>query len=177
MDFKKRTIAFVNEILSDEELRSFPIDLDKIALKLGIILQPFEFSDDISGLLTIDEQLRPKIGYNTSENRERQRFTIAHEIGHYILHSNSQKGIFVDKMMFRKNINFYNKNEESMEVEANYFAANLLMPKALILKAVSQIDPNLDDDDNISNLAKDFGVSKTAMTYRLINLKLFRSLD
>ncbi len=94
--------------------------------KLGIDIFSFPFPDEISGLLVIMKG-KPYIGVNSNQNDLRKRFTTAHEIGHFVLHKAS----------------FYlcgNKSEEKEEIEANYFASELLLPAELILREDSFIE-------------------------------------
>lgn len=119
------------------------------------------------------------IGYSANDPKVRKRFTIAHELGHYILHgdSSSKEEVFVDKdfiIKYRNNVNSYNKVEIKQENEANAFAAALLMPKFLIEEEFRNNDfSNLSEPDLIKYLAKKFEVSVLAMTYRLSNLNIF----
>jgi len=74
-----------------------------------------------------------RIGYNSFESEVRQRFTLAHELGHFILHSdNKDDYLFVDnaKVMFRTNKT--SNQDYRREREANIFAASILMPQSLI---------------------------------------------
>jgi Zn-dependent peptidase ImmA (M78 family) len=60
------------------------------------------------------------------------------------------------------------------EVEANAFGAALLMPARLVREEIKKHKLDLDDDDDLSALAKRFHVSTSAMSYRLVNLGLLR---
>lgn len=121
----------------------------------------------------------PLIGYNQTESEVRQRFTIAHELGHLFLHNNGVlDGVYVDRSA-EYTIEFRNEVSSSGEVrkerEANAFAAALLMPKSLLLEEIEQHHLNLADDDSLIVLAKKFNVSVSAMAYRLLNLGLGKS--
>ena len=63
---------------------------------------------------------------------------------------------------------------DKKEMEANEFAAELLMPRKFLAKALKNETVDLEDDDKIESLAKSFGVSTQALTFRLINLNLAR---
>ena len=82
----------------------------------------------------------PIIGVNALHHPNRQRFTIAHECGHLILHKPQiTKEVHVDKalaspMLMRDSVSAAGVDE--MEIEANLFAAELLMPKAILAKAL-----------------------------------------
>lgn len=175
-DYKSISENFIDELLNNSEFNIIPLKIEEIITSLGIKIKEYAFHEDVSGVLVIDDEGQATIGYNPSETRKRIRFSIAHELGHYILHSNRSKGIFMDKMMFRKNIRLYNKKEERIEIEANYFAADLLMPKTLLLEQVKMLDPYADDEQNITYLANKFDVSVSAMTYRLINLGVYSAI-
>ena len=95
---------------------------------------------------------------NSSHNSKRQRFTMAHELGHYILHRG--KNIeFVDTTFFRSD------EMDSIEYNANEFASRLLMPEDKLRKLIDE-----DRIKNIGELASRFDVSSAAMKYRVISL-------
>lgn len=95
---------------------------------------------------------------NSSHNPKRQRFTMAHELGHYILHKG--KNIeFVDTTFFRSD------EKDSIEYNANEFASRLLMPESKLRKLIDE-----DRIKNIGELASIFKVSSAAMKYRVISL-------
>lgn len=120
-----------------------------------------------------------EIRINKYEPLVRQRFTIAHEIGHILL---GHEGI-----SFRDpNYQMYNDLiMRAKEANANSFAAELLMPKTLVRDVIDNSIKNLGfdsksmfSDADIDYLAyyaaNDMGVSITALKYRLKNLKIFR---
>ena len=76
------------------------------------------------------------------------------------------------KYMFRKGSP--NSKEYRREMQANQFAAALLMPENLIFKAIDEFeDRNFTDHELIKELARKFKVSEIAMTYRLNNIGIF----
>jgi len=142
-------------------------NVNNLVKSLGVQLVEKELNDDVSGLFIMSGD-NAIISYNKNEIKERQRFTIAHELGHFFLHS-KQKPIFVDKkpkVMFRNSAS--SSGELHQEREANAFAASLLMPKRLIQEEISSLASN--DFDIIKTLAKNFKVSEQAMSFRLSNL-------
>ncbi|MBF4982810.1 ImmA/IrrE family metallo-endopeptidase [Nonlabens mediterrranea] len=157
-------------LLKKHDLFDYPVDLPKLVQSLDIKMIPHEFDDDVSGMLIIDDN-QVTLGYNVRDGKERKRFTIAHELGHYVLHGNKNK-LFLDKksVYFRNNINSANKKQE---IEANRFAAAILMPTELLVKHIEQkIDfyDSLEEEEAIEKIAFEFKVSKISMTYRLVNL-------
>ena len=134
------------------------IDLEKIAAFHNIRIEYHDFSDNISGVF-FKKNNKLFLGVNSYHSENRQRFTIAHEIGHYILHTDDILHHDDEKMHFRAD-----KIQSSEETEANFFAAEILMPALLIEKCVEN------DIDYVDELAKCFNVSQDAMRYRLTNL-------
>lgn len=114
------------------------------------------------------------IGLNATHAKTRQRFTIAHEIGH--LHLHQGRPMFVDRSVRidRRDANAA-LGLDREEIEANSFAAALLMPQEMILAAVTQLSPHrgaTGTEETIRRLASRFDVSPQAMEYRLANLGL-----
>lgn len=156
-------------LLDKHAIKVLPIKIEDIAKKEGLKVVPYPFGEGISGTLLINENV---IGYNQTESRVRKRFTIAHELGHFVLHRD-KKPVFLDKL-YRFNVPNDDQNEQ-YEMEANAFAAAILMPEDLIRKEVESIEIDLGDEQAIKFLARTFDVSTTAMYFRLLNLKLISS--
>ncbi|PRX57524.1 ImmA/IrrE family metallo-endopeptidase [Flagellimonas meridianipacifica] len=143
------------------------INVNKIAKHLGVDVKAVDMDYEISGLFVIKNS-KPHIRYNKNESQKRQRFTIAHELGHFVLHRES-KPLFVDKskkIMYRDGDS--TTGEFRQEREANAFAASLLMPKEFIQKAMAKAPKNT--EDIVTYLANKFKVSEQAMNFRLANL-------
>lgn len=154
------------------------IDVFNIANNLNLEIKEHELGDNVSGVLYI-EKGKGVIGCSPNQSLVRKRFTVAHEIGHYVLHRMNQV-LFVDhnhfKPVFRDNRS--STGEFIQEREANAFAAALLMPKQHLINTLNKTHFDLAGDDDkgvdvISLLAKEFNVSTQAMAYRMSNLNLF----
>jgi Zn-dependent peptidase ImmA (M78 family) len=150
-----------------------PIDVKKIAKTLGIaIVERPQLSKagygTISGLLLRREGSTICI-INRDHSPTRRRYSIAHEIGHFILHPPEEAYIDVAARSDKSS-----DGTDPREIEANAFAAVLLMPEQLLRQCVPRpLDISFEDDaEAISQLAKEFNVSTMAMTYRLLNLGL-----
>lgn len=155
-------------ILRDQNLFIVGFNVNKLVKQLNIELIEKTFPRDISGLLAIGSNNRAVISVNLLEDEKRQRFTIAHELGHYFLHSKDQP-LFVDKpqrVMYRNNAS--TTGEIQKEREANAFAAALLMPKELVVHELNNCGDQ--ETDLVKYLAKRFKVSEQAMSFRLSNL-------
>lgn len=164
----------VEDLLGNVGAQSAPIDLAKIANHLNLEIRTVPPSEpDISGCL-IRKDGRGIIGINPDQSRNRQRFTIAHEIGHWLLHKGED--VHVDRTQAFQ-VNFRNSKSAVAlypdEIEANFFAAELLMPANLIAQDFEGfIDLSEEDDGALKGLADKYEVSVQALTYRLINLGL-----
>lgn len=142
-------------------------NIEELIKNLDIILLPATFADDVSGYFVINNG-QPVISYDLTATPQRMRFTIAHELGHFILHSKTQ-AIFVDKtpkVFFRNSASA--SGEVLKEREANAFAAALLMPKLLVIEELKHVE--VDAVKAVNALAEAFKVSSQAMSFRLSNL-------
>lgn len=152
------------EVLEYLGIKDIPVPIEEIAAKYNIKIGRAP-SDDFSGLF-IRKDGYSLIGINNKEPLARQRFTIAHELGHYFLHPN--KNTFID---YRDNKTGIERTPK--EVQANMFAAALLMPRKKLEKDFMGIARNGFHEDHLLSLAQKYNVSKDAMQIRLINLRLF----
>lgn len=160
-----------SELLRRADSNHPPVDPLRIARLAGASVHFEPFDDDISGVL-IRNGDSTAIGVNKAHASVRQRFTIAHELGHLLLHDGVP--IRIDRnfrVNWRKGSGVNASNVE--EIEANFFAASLLMPKSMLTTANRLDHFDVEDDAEIVRLARLFRVSTQAMTFRLA--ELFRS--
>lgn len=153
-------------LLINHGLLKTPVKTLKLAKSLGIQVELQDLDDEVSGFL-VRKDNKDIIGVNVNHPENRKRFTISHEIGHYMLHI-KQQSLFVDYYkggkLFRKNSN---KANYIMEREANQFAASLLMPKKLISKELQKLPDDLDYETKCKQISNRFKVSEQAMDFRL----------
>lgn len=158
------------ELLEQLGLGSPPIDVEDIAVRCGAAVTRERFRRDLSGMLVRGGTDEPAvIGVNSTHHPRRQRFTIAHEIGHLTLHKGRKltvdSGLRVD---YRNDDGNPSVQEER---DANAFAAALLMPAEAIRAAADPIvRAGSTRSALVGGLAKTFEVSEEAMGYRLLNL-------
>lgn len=158
-------------LLNQAGVTVWPVDIECVAKQCGakVIYEPLD--DELSGLCFIKDGV-PCAVVNSGHGVYRQRFTLAHEIGHIVLHSYElTKGAHVDKTitMLRRNSES-SKGSVLIEVQANRFAAALLMPEFLIRKYLREHDLRYGaepDEDSIRRMSNDFQVSETAMAIRM----------
>lgn len=146
------------KVLTKADLSAPPVDLNRVVALWPNLFLVEEELDNAGYLLPVGE-LGAEIVVNRSEKDERKRFTIAHELGHWVL------GISLKK----KTGHFSQpKNAEYAEIEkwCDSFAADLLMPGEMIRKHLSHKDPIL-VIDSLTRAASQFKVSEEAFFIRL----------
>lgn len=147
-----------------------PVDVEAVAKGLGANLVVEELEDDVSGFLLREGNVTT-IAVNRLHSGNRRRFTIAHECGHLLLHKNLGDRLWIDKAyLFRDSRS--RTGEINEEIEANRFAAALLMPKQLVIQSLRDREHVTDID--VFKLALQFEVSEQAMTLRLAALDLIK---
>jgi Zn-dependent peptidase ImmA (M78 family) len=165
----KKIQRLVEQLLDQYNISSPPIDVLSIAKNKGIDIVQGDLGD-VSGVL-LREGSRITIWVNQNDIETRKRFTIAHEIGHLILHGDEP--LHVDKVFAVKLRNQVSSEAVDLgEIEANAFAAELLMPTDMMRQKIQELPGIIDyeKDAVINQLAKEFKVSHQAMTIRLTNL-------
>lgn len=155
----------------DYGIDSYPVEIVRICNENGLKVFEEYLDPDVSGLIVVDESPWPKYGtnqfilVNLMESAVRRRFTIAHELAHYILHRNESR-LFAHRDMTADGASI-----SSMEQEANYFAANVLMPEKLVREKVEDmrngIWSKIPDFVLIREIADYFVVSESAAEVRL----------
>lgn len=170
-DARRRAASRATRLLKDAGVDRAPVDVETLAARFGVSVTYERFDDATSGIV-VRKGSGAVIGVNANHHPNRQRFTIAHELGHYFLHE-EQGGVFVDEYLvqFRSD----RTSDESLhltETEANAFAAELLMPASLLEDDLERGPVEKSDERAISWLATRYGVSQQAMTIRLTTLGL-----
>ena len=162
-------------ILKRAGIEHAPVDAEKVAHSLGAEVRREAADDDISGALYYEEQ-GPVIGVNDLHSQNRQRFSVAHECAHLVLHD---EAVYVDRAYssgepgpstpaFLRNA-VSGEATDPIEIEANRFAACLLMPRSFLLEDLHGTALPL-TPDSVEQLADRYEVSTQAMTYRVMNL-------
>ncbi len=160
-----------SRLLAKHDAIQADVDVRRIAEAEGFEVVAVPPNDEtVSGFLDMRDNARI-IGYNEDHPLNRQRFTIAHELGHSFLHA-SRSVYFDERLKYRNSMS--SEGTDLEEIEANLFAAELLMPKSLLEEDVEGqwLDMNDENDPELERLANRYGVSKQAMMYRLAYLGL-----
>lgn len=157
------------DVLIAHNLFTIPVDVVKIANHNGVGIFNAKFSEDnISGMLA-KRGNNVTMLINQSDYPNRKRFSIAHELGHHFLHLFEDGEIVdteIDLFRFETNSNNSQDQIRIREIQANQFAAAILMPAGLVKKYFH------DESSELEVLAGLFKVSEEAMGYRLNQLGL-----
>ena len=158
------------DLLRRLDIRNVPIPVEKIAKAVGAQVISSPLDGELSGMVFVNEN-QIIIGVNSLHHPNRQRFTISHEIGHIQLH----RGIISSQIHVDKKFTVLLRSPNSasgtnrLEIEANRFASELLMPEWAVHRVLEQAEIDMDDDEAITVLARKFRVSRQAFQYRLMN--------
>lgn len=148
------TVTQLLHLARQKGVETSPLDVQELLSVLGIKLISTPMSDDISGVLSLADNGKDwVVKVNALHHPNRQRFTIAHEIAHFSRHRFQQVEF--------KDLNFFRNGEtNSMEVEANRFASELLMPEQAFRDKVRMFS------GSIEAIAQYFKVSTLAVRVR-----------
>lgn len=138
-----------------------PVDVEAMADALGLNVSYQPLADNISGKIEHDlwdDEF--KITVNSKHHPRRRRFTIAHEIGHYVLHADMIGDGIIDDALYRSH------HSDKVERQANVYAASLLMPAPLVRSKFSA------GVDTAAEMARLFEVSESMARIRLEELGL-----
>lgn len=167
-------------ILKDFNLFRAPIDIIELCKGLDIRLYFKDLGQDVSGLLEVTDE-PPKMIINIRHGKNRQRFSIGHELGHFFLHQNRQP-LFIDSDFSngiydeKRRTKTFHRNGKSQsgsdkyEIEANRFSASILMPEKLILKSIQDLKIDISNEQHITRISRYFKVSEQAMSFRISRL-------
>ena len=154
-------------------LKETPTQIANILNKVGFKIYSLEMDETLSGRIGIANEFKEILGskkilqINSKDNRGHQRFTMAHELGHYIF----------DYDGHNRYANAYSLAEDDVnspgEIRVNRFAASLLMPKNIFVdKYTARKTLGLDEVSICKSLAEEFEVSETAVSKRIVELGL-----
>ncbi len=156
------------DVLVQHGLYSLPIDPVNLANLLGVTVHNAKFADDSWAGLIAKRGQHTQILVEQSDPPYRKRFSIAHELGHHFLH------LLDDGEIVDKRVDMFREKQPTLadwsaqrrrEVEANWFAAALLMPEELVRQQWAA-------NPSVMALARAFNVSQEAMGYRVDSLDL-----
>ncbi|OGU75443.1 MAG: hypothetical protein A2V93_11975 [Ignavibacteria bacterium RBG_16_34_14] len=150
------------KVLKDHKITSIPTDLKKIFDKLGLQFIELDNPSDIDGAI-IEIDGKPRIAVlNKAKSISRQRFTLAHELGHIFLSHNKRDFYEVVENESEVPDSPSEKAKPSKEIEADVFASELLIP-------YQQLKKHHDRVNDLENISRLFQVSKDTMSIAIAN--------
>lgn len=171
---KKHIRGLIRDLLAEASCISAPVDVEHIAHLRNALVHRQVVEDNVSGFLFRDVRTGSSvIGVNSGHASTRQRFTIAHELGHLLLHP-ADAAVHVDQhfQILRRDARS-SEGTDLKEMESNFFAAELLMPEEFLIQDVDRVNLfDILDEESVKELARIYKVSPHAMTIRLTSLGL-----
>jgi Zn-dependent peptidase ImmA (M78 family) len=147
-------------VLQENYITSAPVPIVDLLEFIGLGLIRSEFADgEISGVIDLEKKY---LYVNKNDSFERQRFTIAHELGHWILHRSEMQSNKEIAVLYRRSIG--TSENPAWEQEADCFAGNLLVPEFLLKRTIAELEKTGLAEDAL--LAKQFEVSRPVIGYR-----------
>lgn len=156
------SLAADQKAIVNRHMNQVPVRLGDMARELGISVKLSTMQPGQSGQISREGD-NYVIRINRHETRERQRYTLAHEIAHFLLHRDEidrLEGGIVDNVLYRSGA------PERKEYEANRLAADLIMPRDVVQSEMEAFGTPA-SDEIIDRMAEIFQVSKAAMEIRL----------
>jgi Zn-dependent peptidase ImmA (M78 family) len=156
------------KMIAEFQLKGPPVDIALLIRERGLKLVCSEADGALSGQLFPDQR---EVFVNThNRHLHRQRFTMAHELGHWELRHYLEDELQADSMGFEGAFDGLGQSEgrSPIEIEANTFAAEILIPGAWIKRERRPLAPGRADQ-----LGNVYQVSREAMFYQLMHLKMF----
>lgn len=162
------------ELIARYALAGPATPIDRLVKAEGALLQYVPLDDELSGMAFIKNG-QPVVAVNALHHSNRQRFTMAHELAHLLLHRpHLETGVHVDKgfkvspaAVLRRD-SVAASGMDALEIEANAFASEILMPGEWVRREL-QGGWDIDDTERLTALAKRFKVSVAAMQFRLMD--------
>lgn len=155
----------VLQAAKDMKIQTCPLDIYALCETLGVTIIEVDLPDNSSGSLK-QENGQWICRVNKKHHATRKRFTVAHELGHFLLHKDDRIQ-FEDVELYRTD-HEYSPEDKKMEEEANRFASEILMPEDVFKSAILQ-------GKSLAEIAKEFAVSPIAAEVRakLLGLKSY----
>jgi len=145
---------------------TIPVDPARIARALDLRVMDVYLGDHLDGALVKEPDAEPSIALNAEHHPNRKRFTLAHEIGHYVKRGQAvEPAEFEDYEYIDRRDGGSSTGTQEEEIYANRFAAALLMPEDALRTFHRR-------GWNVNDMARRFGVSRAALENRLKNLQL-----
>jgi Zn-dependent peptidase ImmA (M78 family) len=155
----------VQEIYHQCPNLQLPIPVQDIAKAVGIHEIRSMNTDDLEGMLVADDgKNHGVIFYKENSPVGRQRFTIGHELGHFLLlHHGAKQNCLPSDIKVNSKID----NIHLLEHEANHFSQLLLMPDRLVIEEINRVSPSM---ESLKAIADKFEMSFEAISNKCASL-------
>ena len=153
-------------LLDEQQLTMLPIDPEKVAANLGAVVIHQPGPVELSGML-LRRDGQDVIGIRAELESERQRFAVAHLVGHLYLHA--RRDLILDTATRYAHPTLPSMPTDREEAEANRFAAALLVPEGIVRRMAVEADART-ADQLLDLLTPRFEVTRAAMASRLMGL-------
>lgn len=139
---------------------SAPIKIGEIAKDLGLVVKIATLPADISGEIK-ESNNTIIIKVNRHDVKARRRYTLAHEIAHFLLHRHLLGQGISDDVLYRSS------HSDEIEAEANRLASDIIMPMKLVEEIFKKHYKGKKDAELYEAMAGELEVSTTALKIRL----------
>lgn len=170
---KSEVVKRAEQFCRENNIKDYPVKIISLCKKYNISVFEKYLPEEVSGFIVIQGENYKDYGtgrlivVNQSDVPSRRRFTIAHELAHYLLH---RPGGDEEELFAHRDAGQYG----GMETEANIFASNILMPKELVSEALSRLKADVGgkpfESVKVLYIAQEFAVSRPAAEVRLRQL-------
>ena len=151
----------LNAVLPFLSKRPVPVGLIAAALNLCVMVDALDVNISGSIQKTHDDPAQFRVTVNVADAPVRQRFTVAHEIAHYLLHRNLiDKDGIVDTILYRSSLS------NIQEVEANRLASSILLPWREVHNWCMETSKRQPDLESLFSIAHAFRVSELTVGFR-----------
>ena len=140
--------------------KEVPMKIGELAKNLGVTVYSATLPSNISGEIK-ETDGKTVIKVNRHDTKPRQRFTLAHEIAHFLLHKHLLRNGIVDDVLYRSS------QSNAIEAEANRLAADILMPPNLINEILRNCSHLTDRERKLEEVAQQLNISLTALKIRM----------
>lgn len=144
-------------------LDELPVRVGRLAGDLGLSVSAATLRTGVSGEIRPDQNSPSgfTIRVNRHENKYRQRFTVAHEISHFLLHRNLIQNGITDNVLYRSTLS------SEVEAQANRLAADILMPRDSLNEWIKNNIGRAVSEEDLPEISEATFVSKVALKIRL----------
>lgn len=155
------TLNQFQKLTIEKQHSEVPVKLGQIAKDLGLVVKKTTLTANISGQIKEEQDGTINIKINRHDVKTRQRYTLAHEISHYLLHRELLKDGITDDVLYRSS------QSNAIEREADRLAADIIMPMEQVLRLKQHHSADKKGELLYETIAAEMAVSTIALKNRL----------